>query len=278
MDEQLMLPFHDLPTLRSRPSEAIRYSTRRKPRPTKRLAIAALADPTRVVFLDVETTGLSWYYDRITVIGWMKGGSYDFHIAGEVPTRLAKALQSATALVTFNGTIFDLRFLRKEFADLSLHPPHFDLRYLAKRAGLNGGQKAIEQNLGLPQRVNAKDVDGAEAVLLWHRYLRGDLPSLRRLIEYNRYDVLGMCGILDQVLDRLDPHPDLWISRPRFFDSGHDAVVMPLATFEPPPSADRTNTFQEMFAGTAAETRTVVGRRVPNHGRPAGLFCAARKR
>jgi uncharacterized protein YprB with RNaseH-like and TPR domain/predicted nuclease with RNAse H fold/dephospho-CoA kinase len=262
MDEQLMLPFHDIPIVESRPFEAPEHSIRKKARSTKALDagfVAALADKARVVFLDIETTGLSWYYDHITVIGWMQGGSYDFHIAGDFPTRLAKALQSATALVTFNGTLFDLRFLRKEFADLSLHQPHFDLRYLAKRAGLSGGQKAIERILGLPQRVNAKDVDGAEAVLLWHRYLRGDLSSLRRLIEYNRHDVLGMCGILDQVLDRLDPHPDLWICRPRFLDGVRDAVVVPLATLQPPQRSDRTNTFHEMFAGTAAETQTVVG-------------------
>src|SRR5579864_3315562 len=57
--------------------------------------IASLADPSRVVFLDVETTGLSWYYDRITVLGWMCDSIYDFHIAGETPIRLSRALQNA---------------------------------------------------------------------------------------------------------------------------------------------------------------------------------------
>ena len=220
-----MLISDDSQIVRPERIEASNHSTRKKSRPTKPLDpgfVAALADPARVVFLDVETTGLSWYYDSITVVGWMHGGGYDFHIAGEPPTRLARALQSATALVTFNGTLFDLRFLRKEFANCIVPPLHIDLRYLARRAGLTGGQKAIEDFLGLPLRTNAKDINGAEAVLLWHRYMRGDLSSLRRLIEYNRYDVLGMRGILDQVLDRLDLHPDFWVSRPRFFTHPDD--------------------------------------------------------
>ena len=170
------------------------------------------------MYLDVETTGLSWYYDAITVAGWMRDGHYDFHIAGEPPVRLAGALENASALVTFNGTLFDLRFLRKQFPKLPLPPKHIDLRYLAKRVGLSGGQKSIERLLGLPQRTNAWNIDGAQAVLLWHRYLRGNTSALCQLIEYNRYDVLGMCGILDQVLDRLELHPDFWLFRPRFFD------------------------------------------------------------
>ncbi len=222
--------------------------------------MAALADRAKVVFLDVETTGLSWYYDYITIVGWMRDGAYDFHVTGEPATRLVEALQNATALVTFNGTLFDLRFLRKEFAGLVTPPLHVDLRYLARRAALSGGQKVIERLLELPQRTNAKDIDGAEAVLLWHRYLRGDGSALRQLIEYNRYDVLGMCGILDEVLERLEPHPDLWVSRPKFFRRPDDLPAAIRANSElPAPRNVRSNTFHQVFAGTAAESATVVG-------------------
>ncbi len=196
----------------------------------------------------------------ITIVGWMRDGTYDFHVTGEPATRLVEALQDATALVTFNGTLFDLRFLRKEFAGLVIPPLHVDLRYLAKRADPSGGQKVIERLLGLPQRTNAKDIDGAEAVLLWHRYQRGDKSSLRQLIEYNRYDVLGMCGILDEVLERLEPHPDLWVSRPKFFRCPDEPAAAIGANSElPPPRNVRSNTFHQVFAGTAAEAATVVG-------------------
>jgi len=222
-----------------------------------------LEDPARVLFLDVETTGLSWYYDEITVVGWAYGASYNVHLPGDNPRPLFEALQSATALVTFNGTLFDLRFLRQTFSDLAIPPVHIDLRYLAKRAGLTGGQKAIENILGISARSNVKDVDGAEAVLLWHRFLRGDESSLRRLIEYNRCDVLGMCRILDEVLDRLDIHPDLLFSRPRFAGRSYapaESAARP--SFVPPRRSKhkkRSNKFREMFARTAAGTAKIVG-------------------
>jgi predicted nuclease with RNAse H fold/uncharacterized protein YprB with RNaseH-like and TPR domain/dephospho-CoA kinase len=265
MDEQSMLPFHDMPIARSDRVNTVDRSSRKKSQPFKPVApgvAAALADPARVVFLDVETTGLSWYYDDITVVGWMCGGRYDFHIAGEHPMRLAGALHRATALVTFNGTLFDLRFLRKAFGTLTVPPVHIDLRYFARRVGLSGGQKAIEKLLGLPQRTNLESFDGGEAVLAWHRYLRGDESSLRKLIEYNRYDVLGMCGILDTVLARLNTHPDLWISLPKFAERVEKTASWANTIPRSPQSHEldhRYNTFARTFSGTPAKRATVVG-------------------
>jgi uncharacterized protein YprB with RNaseH-like and TPR domain len=42
-------------------------------------------------------------------------------------------------------------------------------------------------------------VDGFAAVLLWHKYLRGDLNALRRLIAYNRADIAAMGSLMDHV-------------------------------------------------------------------------------
>src|SRR5712671_6367685 len=103
MDEQSMLPFRDMPVIPSKRTTAGDRSKHGRLRSTKPLDagfVSALADSSRVVFLDVETTGLSWYYDDITVVGWMKAGNYDFHVAGETPARLAAALATAAALVT----------------------------------------------------------------------------------------------------------------------------------------------------------------------------------
>jgi uncharacterized protein YprB with RNaseH-like and TPR domain len=119
MDKQSILPFHDAPMPRSKRLGAVDRSLSKTFRPGKPLGpgiTAALADPARVIFLDVETTGLSWYYDDITIVGWMRDGRYEVLVAGELPARLIDALQQAAALVTFNGTLFDLRFLRKAFA------------------------------------------------------------------------------------------------------------------------------------------------------------------
>jgi len=265
MDEQSMLPFHDMPMARPKRLGTVDRSSSKTFRLGKPLGpgvTAALADPARVIFLDVETTGLSWYYDDITIVGWMRDGRYEVLVAGELAARLTDALQQAAALVTFNGTLFDLRFLRKAFPGLAIPPVHLDLRYFARRIGLSGGQKAIERILALPQRAGLEDVDGAQAVLLWHRYLRGDPSSLRRLIEYNRYDVLGMCGILDRVLDRLNAHPDLWHTPPKFSECVKDTAgwfaAIPVS-LKPTHVSRRSNTFEELFAETPADSAVVVG-------------------
>jgi predicted nuclease with RNAse H fold/dephospho-CoA kinase/DNA polymerase III epsilon subunit-like protein len=236
----------------------------------------ALADPSRVVFLDVETTGLSWFYDELTMVGWALDGKYYAHIIGDDAKRLTDALQRANVLVTFNGTLFDLRFLKKTFGSLALPPVHIDLRYLARRVGLAGGQKAIETALGIPVRAGVEDIDGAQAVLLWHRYVRGDGEALRRLIDYNCRDVLGMCGILDHTLDRLDLHPDLWFSRPRFFDRTSailDSVRTHARRSRQPKLARCVHTFDAMFAGTAAFDAVVIGIDLTgSEARPSGWY------
>jgi predicted nuclease with RNAse H fold/dephospho-CoA kinase len=223
---------------------------------------AALEDPKRVLFLDVETTGLSRYYDDITLVGWLLDGVYRVHVAGDDHKPLLSSLHSASVLVTFNGTLFDLRFLEKAFPGLVLPTIHADLRYLAKRVGLTGGQKAIERQLGISVRDGVEDVDGRGAVLLWYRYLRGDKHSLRRLIDYNRCDVTAMRSILDHVLNRLVVEPTFWFTAPGFAfqplkESGWSA---PGADLPSPRRISRPeNTFASLFGGTPAENATVVG-------------------
>lgn len=234
--------------------------SRKKPIDTE--IVAALSNPASVLFLDIETTGLSRYYDDITVVGWLTGGSYKVYVAGDDPSSLLADIAHAAALVTFNGTLFDLPFLKKTFGEFASPSVHADLRFLGRRAGLTGGQKAIERELGISFRDGLEDVDGFQAVLLWHRYLRGQQESLRRLIDYNRCDVLAMRAILDEVLERLTATPDLLIAPPRHADTPWKAMgwaesgaVLPDATRLSRPR----NTFDSVFARTAAETASIVG-------------------
>lgn len=163
----------------------------------------ALTYPDETLFLDIETTGLSWYYDRITLVGWSIGGKFDCLIAGESHEKLLHVMAHAKVIVTFNGTMFDLPFLKRTYPDLPVPLIHVDLRYLAKRVGLTGGQKEIERILKLHRKKNIEQVMGENAPILWHRYVRGDADSLKALIEYNRADVCGMQYIFDKVVERL---------------------------------------------------------------------------
>ena len=220
-----------------------------------------LTQNARVLFLDIETTGLSWFYDEITIIGWAIGGEYKVLVKGEDPAPLLQDLASATVLITFNGTLFDLRFLRKTFGNIALPPTHVDLRYLARRIGLAGGQKSIERELMVDFRGELEDVDGAAAVLLWHEYLRGNLASLKRLVLYNRSDVLGMAVILDVVLARLNVQHDFWLSQPAFSETARGIFVQPVPPIENRALAPNIpfRSFRSMFSGTPAERARIVG-------------------
>ena len=161
-----------------------------------------------MLFLDIETTGLSRYYDAITLVGYMVCGHFTVHVSGDDPTPLLHALKTADTLVTFNGTLFDVPFLLQTFPDATIPTVHVDLRYAARRIGLTGGQKETERQLGINVRNGLEEIDGAKAVLLWHRYLRGDLEALRLLVRYNVADVQGMSLILQHVVNQVE-HRDL---------------------------------------------------------------------
>lgn len=160
----------------------------------------AYSFPQDVMFLDIETTGLSRVYHYITCIGWIIDGQYNCWIQGTEPEPFLKAFRKAKLIVTFNGTMFDCKFLDHCFGteDFS-QKPHLDLRYFCKRFGLSGGQKKIEQLIGFVRPDSLKETDGKEAIALWYSFLFGEQKALKKLIEYNYYDLCGMTHLLDEV-------------------------------------------------------------------------------
>src|SRR5688572_9157510 len=107
----------------------------------------ALSFPDDTMFLDIETTGLSRYYDRITLIGWSFLDKYGVFYEGLPRKELLAAFERAKCLVTFNGSMFDLPFIHKEFPEIKFPLCHIDLRFLARRFGYRGGQKKIETEI-----------------------------------------------------------------------------------------------------------------------------------
>lgn len=154
-------------------------------------------------FFDIETTGLSKHRDQVTTASFHCGGETRTLVAGDDLTREAvrKKLDSADLLVSFNGARFDVPFLETAF-DLSVDTPHLDLMYPCRQAGLTGGLKAIEREIGIGREQ--KGVDGREAVRLWHAYERGDKAALDRLVRYNREDTRNLETLADRVATRLD--------------------------------------------------------------------------
>ncbi|MGO9438231.1 MAG: ribonuclease H-like domain-containing protein [Terracidiphilus sp.] len=162
------------------------------------------------VYVDIETTGLSAAYDDITVVGTSDGKNFKVFVKGDNLRDLASELNKHSVAVTFNGSGFDLPFLRKSFAR-SIPLVHIDLRWVAYKLGYRGGLKEIERKLGIKRPKRIADMDGFEAIILWQQYRRGDKHALERLIEYNRSDVMNLKGMMQHCYDRLlDQHSKLF--------------------------------------------------------------------
>ena len=165
----------------------------------------AASFPERCVFLDIESTGLSTHYDQVTLVGWSVGSTYTVLVDPSQIGQLERDLCEHPMIVTFNGSLFDLPFLAKRFkTDWSGHF-HIDLRYLAKRVGLTGGQKKIEVEIGLTREGSLEGITGAEAVALWFDYKEGDLNALRELVRYNHADIEGMKFLFEEAIRRVAP-------------------------------------------------------------------------
>ena len=172
--------------------------------PKKEYFRLAVSFPQDVLFLDIETTGLSQYYDHITMIGWSINGTYDYYVQGiDQESKFREVLLKAKIIVTFNGAIFDIPFIKNYFKNIEIPLCHIDLRFLAKGVDLSGGQKSIEDQIGFKRSKSLKNTDGYMATVLWDEYKWGKKSSLEKLIAYNHSDVEGMKAILDYCIKKL---------------------------------------------------------------------------
>ena len=150
-----------------------------------------------VRYLDIETTGLSACHDLVTMVGIHDGKDYQALVQGKdlTASALQGALKGCKLLITYFGKGFDIPFLKTAYPTLEWHMPHYDLCYAARRLGLTGGLKNVEIALGMKRSGDIEDIDGFEAVRLWHAYQRGDKRALNLLIEYNQADTENLARI-----------------------------------------------------------------------------------
>jgi len=181
--------------------EEVRYFDRTFPDGARWRLYETFRDQT--CFFDIETTGLDRYRDVVTTVTLHQDGNTRTLVRGDDLTdeTLAAAFEDAGLLVTFNGASFDVPFLEASF-DIDLDHPHLDLMPTCRKLGLSGGLSAVERDLGIERGL--PDVDGREAVRLWHEHERGVDGALERLIAYNREDAVNMETVLEEVVDELE--------------------------------------------------------------------------
>jgi len=161
--------------------------------------------PYPEAFLDIETTGLFPEYCEVTVVGVQAIHGIDtrfIQLVGDDATadNLLEALNGVQVIYTYNGSRFDLPFIRSclriNLADIFVH---HDLMYDCWRNNLYGGLKCVERQLGIPRRL--KDINGYDAVRLWWRYVNDyDEEALAILLEYNKEDVINLRALKERLL------------------------------------------------------------------------------
>lgn len=152
------------------------------------------------VCLDIETNGIHYKYGGyVTMVGLYDGFESRHLIRGENLTTegLKKELSGYKYLITFHGSAFDIPFLLNNFPDIRLNIPHFDLCIAARKLGINGGMKKIEDDFGMPREQSVKGLNGYDAVKLWRHYKKGSLEARQTLITYNMHDTVNLFKIAE---------------------------------------------------------------------------------
>jgi uncharacterized protein YprB with RNaseH-like and TPR domain len=139
-------------------------------------------------FLDIETTG-KYPSDDITTIALYDGRTPRHYVNGVNLDDFPAQVQEYRLLVTYNGSCFDLPFIKRHFG-IRLPQAHIDLMHPLASLGLKGGLKECERKLSLA-RSGLEGIDGPVAVWLWDKYRAGDdTKALETLLAYNIQDAV----------------------------------------------------------------------------------------
>ncbi len=167
-------------------------------------------------YFDIETSGLSPYDSIVTTISAYRSGQIYSYFTDENLDDFLDLIDESNLLVTFNGSSFDIPYLERTYNVPDLGCAHVDLRWICYHQKLEGGLKRIESSLAIKRPVELKGVDGFEAVLLYRRWLKGDLRAKKRLIRYCNADAISTCLVSNTILNRIDPHIELFNSEDLF--------------------------------------------------------------
>jgi hypothetical protein len=194
---------------------------------------------SRVVFFDIETTGLSGGAGTLALLagcGWFEEGSFlvrQFFLSGPAGERalldgLEQIFEEASLLVTYNGRTFDVPVMETRWAyhrrdNPADELPHFDMLPIARRlwgrasacrtlasSGASFPQAdtrppgactltALERSVLRFHRLG--DVPGLEIPSRYFQFLRtGDVTLVEGVLEHNRHDVLSLAAVTAQAL------------------------------------------------------------------------------
>ena len=156
-------------------------------------------------YLDIETTGLSFSLDEITVVGiYLCDGNNGnvIQLVGMDINRsnILETLRGVDIIYTYNGKRFDLPFIYSRLGiNLADIFEHRDLMFECWNNRLFGGFKSVERQLGINRQLT--EVNGLEAIRLWWRYIDCfDRDALDTLLAYNREDIVNLKALKEKLL------------------------------------------------------------------------------
>jgi uncharacterized protein YprB with RNaseH-like and TPR domain len=184
---------------------------------TIRAVHEAPVSPERVLFLDIETAGLS-ANTYLFLVGMMYANNNGFHVEQVfardyteekgVLHHVHETMSRFDTVVTYNGASFDLPFIRTRMAVHRLPelPPvgSVDLLHASRRAFReilpNCRLVTVEQHLRGADRVD--DIPSRFIPRAYHEFVRTkDARIMRNVAYHNRMDLFTMAVILNHLAD-----------------------------------------------------------------------------
>ena len=175
-------------------------------------------DPTRILYLDTETTGLSGGagtlafeagLGRLTPEGFLVTQLVirDYPEEKYLLEAVLEAARDCDALCTFNGRSFDIPLLRdrclmNRLSPAPLDKPHIDLVHIARRVfKLRLKQCSLTR---LEEAVlgsgRSGDLPGAQVPERFFSYLKtGEFSLLEDVLRHNEQDIVSLCVLLNHM-------------------------------------------------------------------------------
>jgi uncharacterized protein YprB with RNaseH-like and TPR domain len=124
-------------------------------------------------------------------------------------TKIHRVLETADAIVTYNGKSFDMRRLNGEFVEFGLRPlpkiPHIDLYQTVKGFGYISGK--LEYVL---RHLDEGSKGSTGGFGLWRGYMEGNEKCRNRMRRYCRRDVSGTARLYTRIGPYITNHPRLF--------------------------------------------------------------------